>query len=332
MAQVTEAERIIKLMLLVRESGPIDFARIRESLPYEYGDEAGNFDAARRRFERDKKTLQDSGVFFNINEQQQYSLNEDLTTAAPLSLTKPQISLLRLLCGALLQDENYPLKEELRMILVKLGDELEIPDMLPQFELGQASRSSGDKEPRGFAKVKKAITARKRLSFTYKDSTGRESERSVEPFGCFFLKGACYVVAFDPAASAERVFKLDRMSKIKVNASNPKQPDFEERPFDASKHYGLPFQFGSEDFTARVFFSGNAAEHASNLVMHQGELELAEDGVLWTVDCKDGVALAQWCIENGPGISIIEPQSAHEVLKDGLNEYLAAAQGGHHEG
>lgn len=333
MAQVNEAERIVKLMLLIRENGPIDFAAIRAALPYEYGDEAGAFDATRRRFERDKKTLQESGVFFDINDRQQYSLNKALTSAAPLSLTKPQVSLLRLLCGALLQDESYPLKEELRMLLVKLGDELEIPDMLPQFEFGSTGESTNEKEPQGFAKVKKAIASRKRLSFAYEDSRGIKTERTVEPFGCFFLKSVCYVAAFDEEAGGERIFRLDRMSKIKVNGNNPKQPDFAERPFRASDYYGLPFQFGQEDDTARVFFDESVASRISGLTMNQGELELRDDGALWTVSCKDGEALAKWCIENGPGIHIIAPQGARESLIKGLEAYLAdAEQGADHEG
>lgn len=331
MTQISEAERIIKLMLLVREKGPIDFASIREELPYEYGNEAGKLDATRRRFERDKKTLQGSGVFFEVNDQQQYSLNAGLSNAAPLSLTKPQTSLLRLLCGALLQDENYPLKEELRMILVKLGDELEIPDMLPQFEFG--ANNDGGKEQPGFAKVKRAIASRKLLSFSYADSRGHESMRTVEPFGCFFLKGACYVVAFDPSADDERLFRFDRMSKIKVNGKNPTQPDFEERPFIASEHYGLPFQFGEEDFVARIAFDEIAAERAFGLTMGLGVLELQTDGLLWTVDCKDRFALAKWCIENGPGISILDPEDARVCMMDGLFAFCQTAnrEVGRHE-
>lgn len=324
MEQVSEAERIVKLMLLVRKRGSISFAAIREALPYEYGNHAGQPDATRRRFERDKKTLQDSGVFFDINEDQQYSLNEGLTTAAPLSLTKPQVSLLRLLCGALLQDKDYPLKEELRMVLVKLGDELEIPDMLPQFSLISSMAPGNDNIAQGFTKVKRAIASRKRLTFSYTSSSGNESLREVEPIGCFFLKGICYVVAYDPSANDERVFRLDRMSKIKASRGNSKSPDFEERPFLASNYHRLPFQFGEEDFVARVFFDESAASNAPSLAMGQGELALQDGGLLWVVNVRSSTALAKWCIENGPGITILEPHAALSCMVDGLNAYLSS--------
>lgn len=41
MTQISEAERIVRLMLLIRENGPIDLAGIRRALPYEYGEAAG---------------------------------------------------------------------------------------------------------------------------------------------------------------------------------------------------------------------------------------------------------------------------------------------------
>lgn len=332
MTHTSEAERIVKLMLFIRENGPIDLAGIRRALPYEYGEHAGNEDSTRRRFERDKKTLQDSGVFLTIDDRQRYALDVDRTVAAPLNLTDPQVSLLRLLCGALLEDGGYPFKEELRMVLVKLGDELEIPDMLPQLVESRGRGSSGTYEPQGFAKVKKAITTRKRLSFDYVNSAGKKSQREVEPMGCFFLRGICYVAAFDPIAQDERLFRLDRMSRLRVNGSNPKSPDFEERPFDASDYYGLPFQFGEERFTARILFDETTAQDAQRLTMGQGQLAWNDGGLVWTVECRDERALAQWCIENGPGLRILEPAPARDAYIAGLKSYLRADREVHDEG
>lgn len=333
MTQISEAERIVKLMLFIRENGPVDLASIRRALPYEYGKDAGSEDSTRRRFERDKRTLLDSGVFLTVDDRQRYALDTEKTLAAPLNLTKPQVSLLRLLCGALLEDKEYPFKEELRMVLVKLGDELEIPDMLPQLASTSVKSPAHAYEPQGFAKVKKAITTRKRLSFTYSNTAGRQSERTVEPIGCFFLKSSCYVAAYDPEAGDDRLFRLDRMSRLRVNGSNPKSPDFDERPFDADDFYGLPFQFGDERLTARVIFDETAAQSAHQLTMGRGELTWGDGCLAWTVSCRDPHALAQWCIENGPGIHIAEPESAAQAYVEGLAAYLrASSEEVHHEG
>ena len=64
---ISDGERLIKLALYVKEHAPVDFATIRTALHAEYGAYEGTDKAAaqrfddkvRRRFERDKKTLQD---------------------------------------------------------------------------------------------------------------------------------------------------------------------------------------------------------------------------------------------------------------------------------
>lgn len=321
MIQVSEAERIVKLMLYIREAGPVSLTAIRDALPTEYGEETGSGDSARRRFERDKKTLQDNGVFLTVNQDQQYSLDTKKTVAAPLDLTSSQVSLLRLLCAALLDDKDYPFKDELRMVLVKLGDELELPDMLPHLE--DESGNKNNPAFQGFTKIKKAISERKKLSFAYVDALGAQSMRHVEPMGAFFINHACYLVAFDTNASSERVFRLDRMNKIRVNSANPKSPDFEERSFNVADYFGLPFQFGTQDTVARIQFDEISMQRARQLSMGLGTFETQEDGSsVWTISCKDDTALAQWCIENGPGLNILEPQSARDAYIEGLGQFL----------
>lgn len=318
MTPVSEAERIIKLMLFIREAQPVSFAAIQDALPQEYGAGVGSDDANRRRFERDKRTLQENGVFLTVDQDQRYSLDASKTVAAPVEMTQPQESLLRLLCAALLEDKSYPFKDELRIVLVKLGDELELPDMLPQISQGKG----GDGEPQGFAKVKKAINARKHLSFAYTNAKGVQTERTIDPVGAFFINRQCYVVGYDKSVEDDRIFNLDRMSNIRINSTNPKSPDFEERPFDVTEYFGLPFQFGEEDAIARIRLEDAAAWRAAQLTMGLGELEPDDDSYVWTIRYKDSRALAQWCIENGSGITILEPETARQEYRDGLQTYI----------
>lgn len=328
MASTNETERIIKLMLLIRESGPVSFSQIQDALAEEYGPEAGSVDSNRRRFERDKKTLQGYGVFLVVDQDQKYSLDHSRTVAAPIDLTGSQISLLRLLCSALLDDVDYPFKDELRMVLVKLSDELELPDMLPA-GLSDSEKPKGRQgDARGLEKVKKAIAARKNLMFTYVDSKGEQSRRTVEPSGAFFFNHHGYIAAYDGSVSDTRLFRLDRMSDIRVNASNPKAPDFASRPFDVTDFFGLPFQFGDDDFVARVELRGRAASIAQQLTLGLGSLEWAEGSCIWTIRCKDARLLAQWCVENGPGLAILEPDSARSMYLDGLAAYLSSTAEG----
>lgn len=329
MARTDEAERLVKLALCVRENPGISFAGIRERLPREYGTAgSGERDAnsTRRRFERDKETLRDYGVFI-VADGDRYRIDAERSYAAPVELSESETSLLRLVGNALLADPDYPFKNEMRMILVKLGDELDVPDLLPAME-GDAV--TGDRPLSGLKKAREAIATRKRLLFSYRDAQGALSAREVEPFGCFLCNRHCYIVAYDPAAGGERVFRLDRMGKMRVNRKTPSRPDFDERPFDAADYYGLPFQFGSEDYEATVSFDGRNLWRADRLRMGQGALALDGEGALWTVRTRDTGELARWCVENGPGIKPVAPARAREAYQRGLERALCA-QGGQDE-
>lgn len=322
-AGTKDGERLVKLALCIKERPAISYAEIRAALPGEYGAGTGSETAARRRFERDKETLRSYGVFIVADERARYSIDEKASYAAPIELTDAQASLLRLTCNALLEDESYPLKNELRMILAKIGDDIDVPDLLPSM---QADDSPSRRRPlAGLEKVRRAISNRKLLRFEYRDARGHDSKREVEPFGCFLLNKNCYVVAFDPAANDERVFRLDRMRKLSVNAKSPARPDFEEREFDAAKYYGLPFQFGEEDYMARVGFDAENSWRAQRLSMGQGSFEDGADGRLaWNVRTRDTEGLARWCVENGPGIAPIAPARAREAYTRGVAAALAS--------
>lgn len=326
MEQLSEAERIVRLMLFIRRNGPVSFFDIREALPYEYGIGAGNKDSMRHRFERDKATLQENGIFLEIDADNRYSLDAARSKAAPLRLTKPQVSLIRLLCSALLDDPAYPYKEELRMVLVKLGDELEIPDMLPQVIDTGAETGAPDRKLSGLSKIKRAVSNRKLLTFDYSDSKGRVSSRTIQPIGCLLQHGRFYVAAYDPVKDAFRTFRLDRMKGLKT-ANNSKTPDFEEIAFDISQFYGLPFEFGDEEYDVVMRIEESTGHDLCSLTLGRGALEDDGDGMKWTVSCRNTAELARWCIENANDVRILEPLEARKAVRDVLQTFIATRGG-----
>ena len=115
------------------------------------------------------------------------------------------------------------------------------------------------------------------------------------------------------------------MSHVSVNPARPAVPDFDERVFDASQYYGLPFQFGDEATEVEVRFDEDSAWRAPRLCLHQGTLSYNDDEtVTWHVRANDLNALAQWCVENGPGIEPIAPQEAADAYRGGLYAALTA--------
>lgn len=322
--KTTEGERLVKLALFIKEHAPVSFADIRAGL-WEYAEYAGDDSdeqrkhdqKVRRMFERDKTSLEECGLAIVVDSDNCYALDTHASFAAPVDLTPAQTSLLRIVCAACLEDEAYPLKNELRMVLAKIGDELGLPDMLPGIGGLRPERAEVQT---GLKKVQKAISERKRLHFGYRGAAGKESSREVEPFGCFFFQKRCYVVAQDPSVQDVRCFRLDRMSKIKVNGG--KSPDFKARMFDVDEWRRLPFQYGDERFEAVVRIDADNAWRAEYLCEDFGVLEERDGELLWRIEAASSHALAAWCAEHGPGLHVVAPQSAVQVYEAALARAL----------
>jgi proteasome accessory factor B len=92
--------------------------------------------------------------------------------------------------------------------------------------------------PELFATVGDAVGRRKRLTFTY-HTMGRDAvgERTVEPFGLFFLSQHWYLAARAPGEETAKNYRLSRVTEAKVNPRQPGTPDFElPSGFDLQRH------------------------------------------------------------------------------------------------
>lgn len=90
------------------------------------------------------------------------------------------------------------------------------------------------------AKIKEAIINRKLVSFTYYNSYGEKSVRTVEPLQLWFKSKAWYLRAFCRNKQEQRLFKLNRIKNISLLPETfSRQPEKEEQPPSDSKS-GIP--------------------------------------------------------------------------------------------
>jgi predicted DNA-binding transcriptional regulator YafY len=78
-----------------------------------------------------------------------------------------------------------------------------------------------------FQQLAGAVQRRKRVTIRY-HAMGRdeERERTIDPWGLFFLSGHWYCVARDHEVDALRNFRLNRVRRVAVNSSKPQTADF----------------------------------------------------------------------------------------------------------
>ncbi len=122
--------------------------------------------------------------------------------------------------------------------LRKLAVDLPFDAAPPGSDEPRLARTRAGADPSTFTTLADALRHRKAVSFTYRSlSSTSTGEREVEPWGLFFLGGHWYLVANDRSRSAQRNFRLNRMSALSVNEREPGSPDYDiPTGFDVRVH------------------------------------------------------------------------------------------------
>lgn len=327
------AERQAKLLLYLQENSPVKREDIFRDL-HEYSIDDGldkvayenAIEAMRKKLIRDKKELEKLGFFINYDTyKEEYTVDKAASYTVPINLSDAQATMLRYACCSLLDDPSYIFKEDLRMALIKISNEVDAPDMLPFFSKSKAAPSKSSKSSKSskgaksdFSSIYHAISQRKIITFEYVDAKGNSSTRTVEPLGVYALDKHFYLVAYDTNRQDKRHFRFDRISNVS-QSKNDITHTFEVENFDIEEHILLPFQIGSENFEASIVINANNAWRAERVANRHGKLEKQHDGsYIWTIQANNTEALASWCIASG---SAFVPKSPEKLCK-AYKQYL----------
>jgi proteasome accessory factor B len=310
-------ERLVNLAIyLAATAVPVTAEEVRGNVDGYPADQ--ETDAFLRMFERDKEDLRDSG-FVILSTEDAYRIDPATSFAAQVDLSPDEAAALRAVGIAFVDDPAFPFAESLRLALAKIATAVGAPDLPVASHLADESPAT---QGSSVAELDRAITARKRVTFGYTNSYGRHKLHEIEPYGVFVLDGRWYAVGRDTEKDDTRVYAVARVEDLTVNQSRPKSPDFEPpEDFEVGRFIGLPFQYGPEALEATVRFKPDVAWRAEILSGGAGVLEAAADGsATWTVSARSAKRLAQWIVENGPGISALGPAELVETVRSGLEE------------
>lgn len=321
-------ERVVNLAYyLADQKRPVSINRIRAEVtgyPEDQDDAAFN-----RMFERDKDDLRRFGYVIDGEADGQYRLDSRATFASSTTLSPEEAATLRVVCAALLDDPAFPFAEDLRFALVKLSmtDDGQTPhgDDVPA--VSRLADEDPEDQGANVSSLDEAVRGRKTVEFDYRNSRGEDKHHTIEPYGLFAHSGRWYLVGRDRDLDEIRTYCVSRLADMRPNPRAPRTPDF-ERPadFDVAAFTALPFQYGSAGpITVRLRLTGDAARRSADLCAGKGTLSAEGDSLSWVVDTRNTDRLLRWAIENGPGISIIEPAA----LADEMSVRLSALAESH---
>jgi proteasome accessory factor B len=205
---VDKAERLINLTMALLASRRFLSKNEIYSIVSGY---SGSAETKERMFERDKNDLRDLGLDIEVgsddplfDDEPGYRIDANRYSFDVGDLDGPDLALLSLAAAhwqnSLLSKSGQSAIRKLESISPASDTELLV---LP---LHNAEVPEGH-----FEVIWKAITNRKRVTFTYKSI--RDSLRSIEPYGLTLNKGFWYLVGMDLSVNEVRHFKLIRMGE-----------------------------------------------------------------------------------------------------------------------
>jgi len=213
------AERLLNLVIaLVNTSASMTKQQVRAGVAG-YGD-APSTEAFERMFERDKDTLRALGIPIvtvdagGHSDEVGYRIDNDAYALGAVDLTPAELGVVAL-AAQLWSDKT--LRTDMSRAMTKLraaGAGEVASDAVAG--LAPRVRAAGD----AYVPLLEAVSERRDVSFRYRAaSTGQELTRHVEPWRIAARGSGWYLVGFDRARGAARVFRLSRISgKVRVGS------------------------------------------------------------------------------------------------------------------
>src|ERR687887_320900 len=175
------------------------------------------------------------------------------------------------------------------------------------------------------SKLEVAISKQRTVKFQYTAmSTGRERERTLNPYALFNDRGAWYVVGRDLDRDAERTFRVSRI-RGDITFATRRERDFRvPGDFEINRYLGRPpWQIGEPEGEARIEVGPDTAWWVERAYGNRGRFE---DGVFVT-EYSSIPLLATWVLRQEGRAVPLEPEELRREVAEALERVLEAHEG-----
>ena len=325
-AKNSNVTRLMNLLFFLKDHGRGATARqIRDEVPGY--DPAQKDEAFKRQFRRDREKLASMGFCVEQRDgiaSPVYTLDLSSTKQDDLALAPADIALLRICAKNALANPGFLWKSDLASALGKLGGRVGSQDAGGAGNAHvESARNAEDGETRLSEQIAETVRIARRsrslMVFDYQGENGLRLTRRVVPIKVFRYLGDMYLMAYDADRDDSRRFRFDRfLGEPGLDEADPKTLEAARAHLDDDTAV-LPFQIGEQSIAGKIYFSKSALHKAKKIIGPAlPACEPHGDGIIWNVDVANTRRLAQWVVENGPGILPIEPVETLDIIRKGL--------------
>jgi proteasome accessory factor B len=322
---VNRTERLLDLITyLLNAREPISWRKIKNHFPDDYA--RGIEESNQRKFERDKAELISLGIPIDYQggaegQKEGYLIRKEKLFLPEVKFTPQESSLLMLSAGAVLENENFPYRDQLESALSKIISLQHHLNPAPE-EIG-ISYVPPVRSTAGAGLIQRlqdALDRRKVARLRYfAFSTGETTDRTVNPYGLIFHKGKWTLVGWDHLRQGIRHFVLNRIKRLEVNSRRPGTPDY-EIPEDFSIQKYRNRQPWELDLHPPQTATVSVSSHRLNELLPQlrGAEALGEGKYRLRVTNASG--LISWILSQKTDVRILEPREFRDRIVASLQD------------
>ena len=289
-------------------------------------------EAFARRFYSDRAELRDLGVPLHSQRdeftgEELYTLRSENYFLPKLELTDDELAALQT-CFYLLEGK-FAYAEPLRLALQNLALGRPAPaDEAPSATALRVEMRDPDysaEMPGRLAKLETAISKQRTVKFAYRAMTsGKEIERTLNPYGLLHDRGVWYVIGADLDREAIRTFRVSRI-RGDIRFATRRERDFRLPPdFDIDAYRGrASWQFGDPAGEARIEVRPETAWWVERAFGSSGRLD---DGVFVT-EYSSLPMLASWVLRQDGRAVPREPDDLRREVAESLRRVRTRHQG-----
>src|SRR3954471_23384429 len=289
-------------------------------------------EAFARRFYSDRAELRDLGVPLQSQRdeftgEELYTLRSERYFLPPLDLTDDELAALQT-CFYLLEGK-FAYAEPLRLALQNLAlGRPGLSDEAPSATAVRVEMRDPDysaEMPGRLAKLETAISKQRTVKFGYRAMTsGKSTERTLNPYGLLHDRGVWYVVGADLDRDAIRTFRVSRI-RGDIRFATRRERDFRSpTEFDIDGFRGrAAWQFGEPAGEARIEVRPETAWWVERAFADSGRVE---DGVFVT-EYSSLPLLASWVLRQDGRANPLEPADLRREVADSLRRVRTIHEG-----
>ncbi len=164
------------------------------------------------------------------------------------------------------------------------------------------------KRSAAFELLQRAQRERQSVRFSYVDKSAKRSRRHADPYGFVVSQGRVYMIAFDRARGALRVFALDSIEEPQIAPARFVLPvDFDVAAFAAGSISGVISAERLTPVTVRFAPVVAGAAKADRVVRDRTIVDCADGGVEITYAVADPQEFVRWTLRWGAEAEIVSP-------------------------